>query len=128
VLSQCCHVCQRSVRWDRYLYVRTWHDGYHMFPREMVFDLVDDPHEQRNLARERPDLCREGAWRYQQWHDEQMLAMSEESDVDPMYTVLKEGGPFHARGALKPYFERLRETGRDWAIPELERRHPREIA
>ena len=32
VLSQCCHGCQRSVRWDDWLYIRTYHDFFHLFP------------------------------------------------------------------------------------------------
>jgi len=30
IVSQCCHVCQRAVRWDTYLYIRTWHVGESM--------------------------------------------------------------------------------------------------
>jgi len=40
-------------------------------------------------------------------------------DVDPLWTVIKEGGPYHARGHLRAYCERLERTGRGWAIPEL---------
>ena len=40
VLSQCAHVCQRSVRWGDWLYMRTYHDGYHLFPQEMLFDVA----------------------------------------------------------------------------------------
>jgi arylsulfatase A-like enzyme len=127
VLSQCCHVCQRSARWDRWLYLRTWHDGYHLFPQEMVFDLAADPHEQHDLASERPDLCREGAWRLLRWHDEMMAGMPAGRTADPMQVVLDEGGPFHARGSLRPYCDRLEATGRGWAVPELKRRHPREF-
>lgn len=32
VLTQCCHVCQRSARFGDYLYIRTIHGGYHLFP------------------------------------------------------------------------------------------------
>ena len=31
VLTQCCHVCQRSARFDDYVYIRTIHGGYHLF-------------------------------------------------------------------------------------------------
>ncbi|MDF2653386.1 MAG: sulfatase, partial [Paenibacillus sp.] len=50
VVSQCAHVCQRSVRFGDYLYIRTYHDGYHLFDKEMLFNLKEDPHEQHNLA------------------------------------------------------------------------------
>ena len=61
VLTQCAHVCQRSVRFDHYLYIRTIHGGYHLLPEEMVFDLDSDPHQLYNLVKERPELCDRGA-------------------------------------------------------------------
>lgn len=127
VLSQCAHVAQRSVRWDRWLYLRTYHDGYHLFPQEMLFDVESDPYEERDLASTRPDLCREAVHRLVGWHDAMMLSMSEESDTDPLWTVLQEGGPFHAKSHLADYCQRLEATGRGDAIPELKRRHPREF-
>ena len=78
VVSQCCHVCQRSARWDapqgdhKWLYMRTYHDGFHLFPDEMLYDLARDPHEQHDLAGERPDVVAEGARRLARWHDAQM--------------------------------------------------------
>ncbi len=125
ILSQCAHVCQRSVRWDQWLYIRTYHDGFHLFPTEMLFDIENDPHEQHNLADSRPDLAREGLWRLSRWHDEQMhrLARNASDATDPLWTVVREGGPFHARltnpghpvggiEGLKAYLKRLENTGR----------------
>ncbi len=126
VLSQCAHVCQRSVRFREFLYIRTYHDGYHLFPREMIFDLVADPHEQYDLAPVRSDLCREGAARLLDWQDSMMATSI--TNVDPLWTVMREGGPFHARGQLKKYCTYLEKTGRAWAIPELRTRHPSEFA
>jgi len=125
VISQCAHVCQRSVRMGPWLYVRTYHDGYHLFPDEMLFDLEDDPHEQHNLAGAKPEVVREAVYRLNEWHDAMMKSMA--YDVDPLWTVMKEGGPFHAKGHLRKYCERLEATGRADAIPELKRRHPREF-
>ncbi len=127
VLSQCCHVCQRSVRWADWIYIRTYHDGFHLFPREQLYDLAADPHEQHNLAEERPAICREGAWRLMNWHDEMMDSMPHGRVADPMRVVLDEGGPFHARGCLREYVERLKKTGREYGVDELKRRHPREF-
>ena len=127
VLSQCCHVCQRSVRWGDWIYIRTYHDGFRLCPQEQVFNLATDPHEQHNLAEEHPDICREGAWRLMNWHDEMMATMGHGHAVDPMRVVLDEGGPFHARGHLRQYVERLKATGRQDAADELMRRHPREF-
>ncbi len=124
VVSQCAHVCQRSVRFGDWLYIRTYHDGYHLFDKEMLFNLASDPFEQTNLAAERRDVCREAVYLLNEWHDGMMSTM--EYDVDPLWTVMKEGGPYHARGHLKEYAERLRESGRGHALAELQRRHPRE--
>jgi hypothetical protein len=120
ILSQCCHVCQRSVRWNNWLYMRTYHDGFHLFPQEMLYDLSVDPYEQNNVAAAHPDICREAAWRMERWHDQQMQHMARvfPTDVsDPLWTVVAEGGPFHAvhekgRSQLPEYIERLKSTGR----------------
>jgi arylsulfatase A-like enzyme len=124
VVSQCAHVCQRSVRFGPWLYMRTYHDGYHLFPDEMLFNLEDDPHEQYNLAEQNPALCHQGVYLLNQWHDTMMHTM--DSAVDPLWTVIREGGPFHARGHLKAYSSHLEKTGRGHAIPELKKRHPEE--
>ncbi|MGQ9662756.1 MAG: sulfatase family protein [Kiritimatiellia bacterium] len=126
VLSQCAHVCQRSVRYGPYIYIRTYHDGFHLFPEEMLYDLEHDPHEQTNLAPERPELCRQALYYLAEWHDRMMRSMCP-YDTDPLWTVMREGGPYHARGQLKAYCERLQRTGRGWAIEELKRRHPYEF-
>ena len=75
VISQGCHVCQRSVRWGDWLYMRTYHDGYHLFPAEMLYNLADDPHEQHDLAAARPDLCAQGLRYLTEWHDQMMATM-----------------------------------------------------
>lgn len=125
VISQCAHVLQRSVRFRDWLYIRTYHDGFHLFDREMLFNVENDPNEQFNVAAERKDLCMEAVYYLQEWHDEQMRASSD--DRDPLWTVHKEGGPFHARGYLPAYIERLQQTGREYAVPELIKRHPQEF-
>ena len=125
VISQCAHVCQRGVRFGPWLYMRTYHDGYHLFPEEMLFNIEEDPHEQCDLATARPGVLREAVCILNQWHDDMMTSMPHA--VDPLWTVMREGGPFHARGQLPAYCERLEETGRGWAVPELKRRHPSEF-
>jgi hypothetical protein len=47
--------------------------------------------------------------------------------VDPLETVLSEGGPYHARGMLSEYCKRLEATGRGDAVPGLRGRHPRDF-
>ncbi|MFW6153937.1 MAG: sulfatase [Planctomycetota bacterium] len=127
VVSQCCHVCQRGVRTGPWMYIRTWHDGFHLFPREMLFNIEADPHEQHDLTDERPDIVHQCAYLLSEWHDAMMATQLDAYTVDPMQTVLAEGGPFHARGHLSRYCEYLEQTGRAWAIEELRKRHPREF-
>ncbi|MEH7272235.1 sulfatase [Neobacillus vireti] len=95
VLSQCAHVCQRSVRFGDWLYIRSYHDGHNGFPKEMLFNLIEDPYEQVNLAEERRDICKEAVYHLNEWHDEMMSSM--DFDVDPLWTVMNEGGPLHAK-------------------------------
>jgi hypothetical protein len=52
--------------------------------------------------------------------------LTHSSDVDPMMTVLREGGPFHTRGTLPRYLAHLRATERGDAAKRLERLHPEE--
>jgi arylsulfatase A-like enzyme len=116
VISQCCHVCQRSVRFGPWLYMRTYHDGFHLFAQEMLYNLDEDPHEQHDLAPSCPELCREGAWRLLRWHDAQMQRLSPDA-VDPLWTVIAEGGPLHAQhdsphSPLPAYLQHLEATGR----------------
>ncbi len=127
VISQGCHTCQRGVRFGPWMYIRTYHDGFHLFPKEMLFNIEEDPHEQFDLAENKPELVREGAWRLMNWHDEMMATMPEGYTDDPMWVVYHEGGPFHAKGQLKKYIEHLKKTGREYAIDELKRRHPQEF-
>jgi choline-sulfatase len=134
VLSQCAHVCQRSVRWDNWLYMRTYHDGLHAhFGDEMLFDIVSDPHETTDLAAVRPDIVQAGAERLLAWHEHMMRRQPNGCSVDPLDTILAERGPEHAARPRHPqdtinpyraYFQRLRETGRGEWIAKILERHP----
>ncbi|MFW5988511.1 MAG: sulfatase [bacterium] len=125
ILSQGAHVCQRSVRFDQWIYMRTYHDGFHLFPEEMLFNIENDPHERFNIASDNEEICKKAVYKLNNWHDKMMKTMKYEKD--PLDTVMKEGGPYHARGVLKEYCERLKKTGRRDAIPELKKRHPYEF-
>jgi len=128
ILSQGCHVCQRSVRWDNWLYMRTYHDGFHPhFADEMLFDVEADPHETIDLAATHPDAVAEGRSRLEAWKSQMMASMPAGHTTDPMETVLAEGGPFHAHVdhvPIRAYLERLRETGREDKIDAIIARHP----
>ena len=121
VISQGAWSCQRSVRFEDCLAIRSYHDGYHCFPEIMLFNLKDDPHEQHDLAAQRPDLVTRAKAMLEDWHAEMMRTATHKTD--PMQTVLEEGGPLHARGHLKEYCARLRATGRAHWADRLEARH-----
>jgi hypothetical protein len=105
--------------------VRTYHDGFHLFSDEMLFDIDSDPHEQFNIASKYPDVCRQAVYYLNEWHDKMMKSM--DSPIDPLWVVMKEGGPFHAKGTLKKYSESLESTNRAWPLDEYKKRHPREF-
>ena len=122
VLSQQAHVCQRSARFGDWIYIRTIRDGFQLFDDEMLFNLKDDPYEQYNLAEHRPDICAQGARIILKWQEDMMKISG--SDIDPMWTVYKEGGPFHAHDrVLDIYLQRLESTGREEAAAKLRARY-----
>jgi arylsulfatase A-like enzyme len=125
VISQNAWSCQRGVRFDDYLCIRTYHDGYKELAPVMLFDLAEDPHEQHNLTAERPDVVNRAMGMLADWHH--AMATTAEHGIDPMQTVLEEGGPFHTRGELSAYLERLRATGRAHHADTLSRLHPDEL-
>ena len=124
VLSHGAWTAQRAVRSRDWLYLRTHHDGFHGLPEQLLFDLATDPHEQHDLAGARPERCAEADNLLASWRDD-ALSRSR-TGVDPLDVVLAEGGPWHVRGRLLEYADRLRATGRgEWADVLLNR-HPRE--
>ena len=128
IISQNAHVCQRSVRWGDWLYIKTYHDGYHPhFENEMLFDIENDPHETTNLADKFPNILKESAAKLEKWREEMLETMPFGYTNDSMETVLKEGGPFHANKYLAPikeYKKRLIDTDRGNWIKQLAARHP----
>lgn len=121
VLSQMAHVCQRSARFGDWLYMRTYHDGFHLFEKEMLFNIKEDPHEEHDVSREHPELCAQGAKIILDWQDAQML--KSDSPIDPMWTVMREGGPYHTWGHLDEYLDRLEATGRKEGADKLRKKY-----
>jgi arylsulfatase A-like enzyme len=125
VMSQGAWACQRGIRFDHeersYICLVTYHDGLKDFPPFMLFDLTSDPHETHDLAAERPDLVEKASLLLTQWLQEMMSCHP--GSTDPLMTVMREGGPYHARGELPRYLERLRRTGREHHARSLEMRH-----
>ena len=98
----------------------------------MLFDLKTDPFEQHDLAQSHPEICKEAAWRLARWHDAQMqqMAVTCSDVVDPLWTVIYEGGPLHAlhdpdRSPLPKYLERLEATGRSEGAAKLREKYAR---
>ena len=126
VVSNCAWACQRSVRWGHHLLVRTYHSGFHPFPDLMLYDVTEDQHELEDLAATEPGLVNEGLALLEQWTADEMRRS--QRTVDPMWIVMREGGPFHARFTspqFEAYQQRLRETGRAHHADDLQRRRDR---
>jgi choline-sulfatase len=124
VVSQCAWSCQRSVRFGPWLLMRSYHDGLKDFPPVMLYNITEDPHETRDLASVYPQVADQGLALLEQWTAEMMA--SSPSDADPLWTVMREGGPLHTKGHLQAYAQRLRETGRAEQAERLLKRHPGE--
>jgi len=97
----------------------------------MLFDLEADPFEQDNVAAAHPDVVRDAAYRLMNWHDAQMQKMARyaSDSVDPLWTVVRELGPFHAnrikdQTPLRHYLARLEQTGRADGAAEVRRKYP----
>jgi choline-sulfatase len=110
VLTQGAWTAQRAVRFDDWIFIRTFHDSYHGFPDTMLFDLRADPHEQHDLSDARPDVVEIASDLLGDWK-RSALALSA-TGVDPLDTVLEEGDPWHARWRPAEYDLWLEETGR----------------
>ncbi len=110
VFSQNAWACQRSVRWDDHVFMRTYHTGLKQLPARLTFNVADDPHELNDLTDARPELADHGQALIEQWTAEQME--SSESNVDPLWTTMHEGGPYHIREVVGSYLPHLRRTGR----------------
>jgi arylsulfatase A-like enzyme len=119
VVSQLAHIAQRSVRYKDWMYIKSYHDGFHLFDDEMLFNIKEDPHEEFDVKNNHPEILEKCRMLLGKWTDEQ-LATSEYRE-DPLRTVMHEGGPFHARTCdLPPYLDRLRKTDRTKQADELE--------
>ncbi len=110
VLSQMAWSCQRALRWDDWLLIRTYHAGLKDLPPVALYDVALDPHLVRDLTAEQSALVSDGLARLAQWTEAQRARNPH--GEDPMDTVLAEGGPSLARGHEAWYAEHLRATGR----------------
>lgn len=129
VTSQGAWACQRGVRFNHegssFICLRTYHDGHKMLEPLLLFNLSQDPHQQYDLSAAQPQVVERAMALLSDWQHQMML--TGQNDVDPLMTVLREGGPFHTRGRLPAYLERLRATGRSDHAERLAARHPDEL-
>jgi len=129
VVSQNAWSCQRGIRFrhddGEYMCIRSYHDGYHGFPDIMLFDVENDPHEQHNLALEKPDVANVAMSILDDWVGRMMRTASH--GQDPLWTVMNAGGAFHTRGQLPKYIDRLKDTGRSAWADRLASKHPRDL-
>jgi hypothetical protein len=88
----------------------------------MLFDLLKDPHEQENLAEKKPDLVNQAMRYLTDWQSDVMRTATH--PTDPMWYVIKEGGPLHTRDNVKTYIHRLIQTGREEQAEILQLNHP----
>jgi len=129
VLSQGAWAAQRSVRFDHegesYICLRTYHDGHKALEPVMLFNLTHDPYEQHDLSAAHPELVDRAMGMLAEWQHAMMLRSG--TNIDPLMTVLREGGPSHTRYELPAYLERLRTTERNHHAERLARAHPDEV-
>lgn len=134
VIGQGTWTCQRSVRWEDWVLLKTYHDAYKSdLEGIMLFDLDSDPHETTDLAGERPEVVSEGLARLQRWTDARLREAAEGENggnpgaenavTDPMWEVLRGEGPYYTRGHLEFYLERLEATGRGEHAATIRERH-----
>jgi choline-sulfatase len=110
-ISQNAWSCQRTVRFDNWTLIKTYHTGLKNFPEIMLFDFDKDFHMINNIADQRPDIVAKGLKHLDEWYLE--MLKDTPNNKDPMETVIKEGGPYHTRDQLKNYLSRLKKSGRE---------------
>lgn len=105
--------------------LRTYHDGHKELAPVMLFNLTQDAYMQNDLSAARPELVDKAMGMLAEWHYEMIL--KSKSNIDPLMTVLREGGPSHMRYQLLKYLEWLRETGRAHHAERLANLSPDEV-
>ncbi len=107
VFSHGLHTRQRSIYDGRWLFVRTYHPSYYLYPPRMLFDLQTDPYLTDDLAESLPERLAE--------MDRLLVAWERASTAatglpDPMRLIQSEAPCII--GTPESYLERLRDEGR----------------
>ncbi len=119
VVSQGAWICQRSVVFGDWILMRTYDTGLKPYPEIMLYNIKEDFHLLNDVAAKYPEVVKEGLALLEEWHTEMM--QSSNYNVDPMWNVIREGGPFHTRNNLNGYIERLRNSDREVYAELLEK-------
>ncbi|MHA2131306.1 MAG: sulfatase [Promethearchaeota archaeon] len=111
VISQNAWSCQRTVRFGEWSLIKTYHTGLKNFPELMLYNYEDDFHMINDLTEQKPKIIEKGLKLLERWHSE--VLEKTPSNIDPMETVLREGGPWHTREQLNMYLNHLKKSGRE---------------
>jgi choline-sulfatase len=103
------YACQRAVRDDRWYFIRTYHEGFYEFPKVVLYDMHNDPFQEKNVADKYPGIVHLMDHRLNEWIQDNIDR--HDYMIDPMSEVLKSGGPFRYI-KLDRWVNRLREEGR----------------
>ena len=125
VVSQAAWACQRGVRFGDYLYLNTRHDAFHLWDDELLFDVKSDPHQQHNLSRQKALELSQGRDLLDQWLGDMIVDAAR--GRDPHDNVMQEGGPYHVRGKLESYLQRLHKTERSHLADRLAEKYASEL-
>ncbi|MBN2711245.1 MAG: sulfatase-like hydrolase/transferase, partial [Planctomycetes bacterium] len=91
-----------------YWYIRSWHDGWHNLPEEMLFNISSDPHLRENLAARLPEITAKGQSFLDEWGRTYSTAHG-----DPLEEVMSNENPGMTCGINREeYMVRLENTGR----------------
>ena len=91
----------------------------------MLFDLKSDPHQQNDLAPAGLAELTRGRDLLGQWLGDMVVDAAR--GRDPHDNVMQEGGPYHVRGKLESYLQRLRKTERSHLADQLAEKYASEL-
>lgn len=92
-LSECAWQAARGIRTDRYKYIETYDPGPFTRPDSELYDLIQDPNEEKNLSTILPGLTESFQKKLANWVHTKL-----DSHEDPMEIILREEGlPFKKR-------------------------------
>ncbi|MHA2391218.1 MAG: sulfatase-like hydrolase/transferase [Promethearchaeota archaeon] len=117
ITSQNAWSCQRTVRFNNWTLIKTYHTGLKNFPEIMLYDYEKDFHMIKNIAEEKPEIVAQGLNLLNKWFKDNQEKFP--NIEDPMKIVLREGGPFHTREQLHHYLRRLKRSEREYLVERI---------